>query len=270
MLAALPAALVSILAYLSGQLSRSGVVAATFVGWFALMAGWRWGVFLLSWFVVMAIVSRAGRGRKRILLEGVIEKSGSRDATQVLANGGIFAIAGLLTVWTQAETVAHSALVVVAFTALISAGADTAATEIGTLYGGQPWSLKTRRIARAGTSGAISFAGSIAALSAAVMFSTLAFVLTITSVQGALAITIGAICAVATDSILGAWCQSERWCAACNLATEQKIHRCGESTIPAGGFEWLDNDAVNAISGAIGAAVALGVWAVLGDTSLVL
>lgn len=261
---------VSLVAFLWGQLSRSGAVAAALVGWLALLAGWKWGVFLLVWFVVMALVSRAGRRQKTLILHGVIEKSGSRDATQVLANGGIFAVAAMLTVLTPVETIAPSALVIIAFTALISAGADTTATEIGTLYGGQPWALKTQRKVSAGTSGAITLAGSIAAVLAAIGFSTFAVLMTLTSPRGAIAITIGAVTAVATDSFLGAWWQSRRWCNTCGMSTEQKRHRCGEQTITVGGLEWLDNDAVNVISGAIGALVALALQAMLGYTALAL
>jgi hypothetical protein len=37
------------------------------------------------------------------------------------------------------------------------------------------------------------------------------------------------------------------------------MHLCGEPTVPAGGFAWLDNDRVNLLSGLIGAMVGLAV-----------
>jgi uncharacterized membrane protein len=41
------------------------------------------------------------------------------------------------------------------------------------------------------------------------------------------------------------------------MDTEQRIHLCGATTVVIGGLVWLENDAVNLLSSAVGAAVAL-------------
>jgi uncharacterized membrane protein len=82
-----------------------------------------------------------------------------------------------------------------------------------------------------------------------------------------LPIVIGGIVGSLADSLLGATVQSRRRCPTCDRATERRIHDCGTATRPDGGWEWLDNDAVNFASCLAGALA--GGWAgrVLGAIS---
>jgi uncharacterized membrane protein len=59
------------------------------------------------------------------------------------------------------------------------------------------------------------------------------------------------------DSLTGALWQARRHCPSCALDTEQRIHLCGTTTRLTGGISWLDNDAVNLLGSAAGAAVGL-------------
>jgi uncharacterized membrane protein len=65
------------------------------------------------------------------------------------------------------------------------------------------------------------------------------------------------------DTLLGAWGQQRRWCSACRTDTEQDPHACGTATQLAGGWGWLDNDAVNLLATVVGALSALVLRAVL-------
>ena len=69
-----------------------GAIAATVVGWAAVAAGWGWGAMLIVYFVASTLVSRAGRAAKHRRTASIVAKGGERDAVQVLANGGVFAV----------------------------------------------------------------------------------------------------------------------------------------------------------------------------------
>jgi uncharacterized membrane protein len=70
------------------------------------------------------------------------------------------------------------------------------------------------------------------------------------------AITAAGVAGALADSIVGAVLQERRWCAACAVATERRVHTCGAATAHAGGLAWLRNDGVNLIATMVGAAVA--------------
>jgi uncharacterized protein (TIGR00297 family) len=73
------------------------------------------------------------------------------------------------------------------------------------------------------------------------------------------ACVIGGIAGAIADSVLGATVQEVRWCDACLQETERHRHSCGGRTRPVRGAHWCDNDTVNAIATAVGAAVAMAV-----------
>ena len=87
------ATVIAAAAWHKGSLRPSGAIAAAVVGAIALRAGWSWGGFLIVWFAWVTLGSRLGRARKAARTAGIVEKGGQRDATQVMANGGLFALA---------------------------------------------------------------------------------------------------------------------------------------------------------------------------------
>ena len=91
-----------------------------------------------------------------------LEKTGARDAIQVFANGGVFAVAaiGML----AAPDVRWFSL---GAGALAASASDTWATEIGTLWGGAPRSILTARVVPTGTSGGITLIGSLGTIAGA-------------------------------------------------------------------------------------------------------
>lgn len=244
---------VAFVALRARSLSRSGALAATAVGAAAIAASWYWGALLVVYFVVSTLLSHLGRNRKEQLTSGVLAKSGERDATQVIANGGVFAASILLSAIAVDKLAVTLSLA--ALGALAAAAADTWATEIGTLYGGTPRSLLTRRPVPPGSSGGVSIAGSLAMIAGAAFIGGMAIWLDLTS-DFPIVLIAGVAGAIA-DSLLGATLQERRWCAACDRGSEQRMHNCGSSTRLVGGREWMDNDMVNLIATFVGAAVAV-------------
>ena len=231
-------------------LSRSGALAAAIVGTLALAAGWSWGILLAAFFVSGITLSRLGIRRKAQSTDGIVAKSGARDAWQVLANGGVFAAAAAATMLSP-----QASWPVIGIGALAASTADTWATEIGTLFGGTPRSILSGRRFPIGASGGITVAGSAAALVGAGFMGLVAAL--IGWQAGMTVIIASGVGGALTDSILGALVQERFWCGLCGAATEQSIHRCGTITSRVGGFAGFNNDVVNLLCSLAGALIAL-------------
>ncbi len=74
----------------------------------------------------------------------------------------------------------------------------------------------------------------------------------------AVAGAIGGLIGSLVDSLLGATVQVVYYCDRCEKETERHILTCGQPTRYLRGWPWLDNDGVNFLSSAAGAAIALG------------
>ena len=236
------ATFIALVATRAHALSRSGAVAAVLVGTASTAAGYGWGALLIVYFVASTALSRFGRARKEARTASVVAKVGARDALQVLANGGIFAAAALLDA------------PIAALGALAASTADTWATEIGTLIGGTPRSIRTGKAVSAGTSGGITLPGSLAMAAGALFVAIAATGLALPKAIGV--VTGAGIAGALADSLLGATLQERRWCATCATSSERRVHDCGTATTLSGGLEWMDNDVVNLAATAVGALVA--------------
>lgn len=239
--------------WLLRSLSASGAAATVAVG--ALVGhGFSWsGLWLLGlFFVSSSFFSHIGRRKKAKLAEKAA-KGGRRDAVQVLANGGVPAVLGLLAalrpdpVWNELFVVAVAA-----------ANADTWASEIGALSRRPPRAWPSFRPVEAGTSGAVTLLGTAASLAGALFIAASGALLLHTAPWFPLALFgwFGSW----LDTWLGAAWQIAYRCPVCGIATERKQH-CGRATVQVKGWRWLDNDAVNALSAAgavLAAALVLG------------
>jgi uncharacterized protein (TIGR00297 family) len=231
-------------------LSRSGAISAFVVGTAAVAAGWSWAALLIAYFVGATALSKFGEGEKAKRIGSIVDKGDERDATQVLANGGLFAIAAI------AELITHCpGWYAIGVGALAASAADTWATEVGTLAGGEPVSIISGRRVLAGTSGGITLTGSLAGVAGS-LFVAAGTALAQWPVTFT-AVALGGIAGALSDSLLGATLQSRRWCDVCEKPTERLLHDCGNRTRRIGGVGGLDNDAVNAVCSVVGALVAL-------------
>jgi uncharacterized protein (TIGR00297 family) len=254
------------------SLSGRGAIAAVVVGTAGLSASWGNGALLVCWFVLAALLSALGRQRKAGRVRHIVAKPHARDALQVLANGAVFAMASVGMILARSLSgIAEADIAqwrtmcgVAAAAALAAAGADTWATEIGTLYGKAPWSLRLRSRVPAGTSGAITVIGTIAMIAGAAVVAIMSVPFVINGGESAaavsfMAILLGGVCGAFSDTLIGAWLQQRRWCPRCGMETEQLVHTCGTTTAAVAGPRVLDNDAVNFLCTLVGALVAVGI-----------
>lgn len=188
-------------------LTAGGVVASLAVG-----AAVLWGlglpglVLLLTFFITGSLLTQLAGG-----------SGGQRTARQVMANGGVAAIAAAFGSWAGAGG------------ALAAATADTWATEIGSFSRTPPRLITTGAAVVAGTSGGITALGTGGGVLGAVVIATLTG---FASPSWALApVTLGAgVIGMLADSLAG--------------ATLQRQHL-------------LDNDGVNLVATTLGAGVGL-------------
>ena len=245
------AAVIAFAARATRTLSTSGAIAAMIVGAASVASGWSWGTLLLAFFISSSALSRIGIDIKRRRTSTIVENGGERDAVQVLANGGVFAMAAL-----GAVIMPSDGWLALAGGSLAAATADTWATEIGTLAGRRPRLITTWRAVPTATSGAVTGIGTLGMVLGSA-FLALCMLAVGWPRSVVLPAFVGGIVGALADSVAGATVQGRRRCASCDALTERAVHSCGTPTVHAGGISWMDNDVVNVLCTMIGAASAL-------------
>ncbi len=256
------------LAYRRGSLSASGVVGAVLTGTLTVGGGgWAWGFSLIAFFLSSTMLTRWRRERK-LAVAAAFAKGGRRDLGQALANGGLGTVIAVL-----GALFPHPAWAAAFAGALAAANADTWATEIGVFSPAPPRLITTGRQVAAGTSGGITFWGTLAAAGGALFLGAAYYLLARAeqALLGAssapnwtvvpLALASGLIGSL-VDSLLGATLQRMYRCPRCGRQTERRQH-CDEPTVPVRGLSWLSNDGVNFSATAVGALVAGGLCLLL-------
>jgi len=215
-------------------LTPGGLVAACAVG-----AGVTWG---LGWpgLVVLAALFLSGS----LLTQLAERQSPRRNARQVLANGGVAALAALLGSWTAACG------------AVAAAAADTWATEIGAFSPFPPRLITSGRRVTRGASGGITALGTLGGVAGAFTIAWLAHVSAPRGVAPGLATLAAAgVAGMVVDSLLGATLQGKYECPACDARFERGSTVCHDPVRLTRGWRWLDNDGVNLAATLVGAAV---------------
>jgi uncharacterized protein (TIGR00297 family) len=245
----------------AGLLTRGGALAAAALGSAAALAGLDWMTLLLAFFLSSVMLGRIGKRTKLARSGAVIEKSGPRDAAQVLANGLLFGVGATIDVSGRAAAFVPA----IALGALAAATADTWGTEIGMLSRAAPRSVLTWAALEPGMSGGVSALGLLATAAGASALAALAWLLHWPGAT-AIAAAIGGISGAMADSLLGATLQQRRRSLRTGRMTERLTDIDGSPTALAGGLSWLTNDGVNFAATVIGASTAFKVHFLLSAT----
>ncbi|MDQ6599653.1 DUF92 domain-containing protein [Bacillus salipaludis] len=242
-----------ILAYLVKALTKSGALAAIIVGAAVMLGFGLNGLFLLGTFFVSSSLWSEYKSSVKKTIEEKLAKGATRDWRQVAANGGAAALFSLINflqpniIWLLAFAVS-----------LASANSDTWASEIGSLSKKNPLFIRTFRPVERGTSGAISFLGTSAALAGALLIALLTLWLFHLHIFLAFLIFLFGFLGNLIDTLFGAFYQQLYKCSQCGIETERRIH-CQKETLRIKGINYIDNDMVNFLSGLIAALLALGI-----------
>jgi uncharacterized protein (TIGR00297 family) len=116
------------------------------------------GVVMLGvFFIAGSVVTAVGAKTKEQL--GMAESNkGQRSTGQVMANGGVAALAGLLAWCYPFQSIAGQLM---AAAALASAAADTCSSELGSLYGKRFYNILTFKKDQRGLNGVVSLEGTL-------------------------------------------------------------------------------------------------------------
>lgn len=164
-------------------LTRRGAVAALAVGLATTWGfGWRGMTLLLAFFVLSTLLSRRGT---------------ARNQRQVMANGGVAALAALAGSWTAFAG------------SLAAATADTWATEIGRHSPTAPVLITNGTRVPPGTDGGMTLLGTAGGIAGAGLIAGLSYLF---GQRGALAVAVAGVVGMVVDSLLGATVQGKvRW-----------------------------------------------------------
>ena len=171
----------------------------------------------------------------------LLSKKTTRNHRQVLANGGVAALAALAGSW-------------IAFAgALGAATADTWASEIGRHSRTPPRLITNGSPVPAGTDGGMTLLGTAGGVAGALLIATLATAL---GPAPWLVVAGAGVAGMAADSLCGAALQGAFECASCGARHERADTLCHEPVRLIRGWRWLDNDGVNVVATLVGAGVA--------------
>jgi uncharacterized protein (TIGR00297 family) len=245
------AVMISWLSFQLKVLTKSGAIASTVLGLIVFgLGGLQWAIVLLGFFISSSGLSKILKSGKKDVNEK-FSKGATRDAAQVIANGGI---AGLFVILHLFFPFAFWPWL--AFAGLFAAvNADTWGTELGVLSPRQPISLISGKKVEKGTSGGVTFAGTAAAFSGSLLIAVLAVIFWPKSIPNPMravwwlpvtGISLAGLFGSFIDSLLGATVQVIYYCPSCKKETEQyPLHRCNTKTVYLRGWKWMNNDWVN-------------------------
>jgi len=247
---ALLAALIGLLAMLKRALSPSGVLGAILIGTLLFgLGGWVGGLALVAFFLSSSLLSKLFR-RQKSDVEADFAKTGTRDLGQAMANGGIAAAAAV-----GYAVTGQPAWIGALLGALAAANADTWATELGVLAKAAPRLVTTFKRVPPGTSGAVSWNGTLAALAGAGLVGLVGALVDPRIWRLLPWVALAGLAGSFLDSLLGATVQGIYWCPACKKETERLVHGCGTATHLHRGAAVMSNDLVNLLATLMGAAV---------------
>lgn len=232
---------VFILAYPLRMLSASGTAGAFIMGVVVFGTNGISGVIpLIVFFALSSALSKFGSQK--------IPKESNRNVIQVLANGGAGTI---ILVWNFFFP--FDGVMLMFLGSVAAAAADTWATEIGFFSRRKPRHIVSMKQVKKGTSGGVTFLGTIGSVLGAVSIAVTGFFIGIEQ-EFLWMIAAAGFAGSLADSVLGGTLQAKFLCESCNKKKESREH-CGGKSQHTGGLKWIDNDMVNFLNTITGALI---------------
>lgn len=231
-------------------LSLAGATTAALFG-FCLLA-WgsvAWIAPVLFFFATSSILSKINKRTSQDAARG----EDVRDAWQVLSNGGVAWGLLLLSVLTTDALVYYAGFA----GAMAAATADTWGTELGRLGNGVTRSILTGRVVPRGTSGGMSWPGTLGgALGAGLVGGIGWYAVPAAGFHLLLCVACAGIAGSFADSLLGATLQARYQ----HEQTGEVSEYPDENAHLVSGLRWMNNNMVNCCCTLAGAVVAMACW----------
>lgn len=166
-LAAGVAAAFAMLAYLLRAVTAAGGLAGFCAAFVFYGFSWRAFALLFVVFVITWLSTKIGEQRKTGF--GRVREKRGRTASQIAANLFVATLMLEVSVWQQLRGLVGTVWLIAAVAALAELAADTCSSEVGELFPARPRLITTLKPVARGTDGAISLAGTLAGVAAAVV-----------------------------------------------------------------------------------------------------
>jgi uncharacterized protein (TIGR00297 family) len=209
---------------LTGALTGGAIAILIFIG-----AGYT-GICMLAAFFILGTVATIWKKKQKQQFKSATDHT-KRNSGQVLANGGVAAITGILAWFMPEQT---ELLKIMMAASLASAMADTLSSELGMVYGRRFYNIITFKKDERGLDGVISIEGTLIGLAGSTIIA-IVYALGFGWNNGFLIIIIAGTVGNLSDSVLGALLERKHY---------------------------LNNDAVNFLNTLI-AALAAGLYVIL-------
>jgi uncharacterized protein (TIGR00297 family) len=138
------------------RLTLPAALTGAILGWLVYKGGGYTGLAMLTTFFILGTAATSWKKKEKMLIKGHAAHQPTRTAGQVLANGGVAALAGL-----AALLLPHyrPLLNVMMAAGLAAAAADTLSSELGMVYGRRYYHILTGRPDEKGLDGVVSREG---------------------------------------------------------------------------------------------------------------
>ena len=198
------------------KLTAMGALAGTVLAIFIFLGTGFNGIAMIGLFFLLGTLATAWKRKVKEAIDVYGDERGGRTAGQVIANGGVAGILGLLA-WIFPQELSTWRLMMAA--ALASATADTLSSEIGTVYGRKFYCIPSFKPGQRGANGSISIEGTVVGIAGSMVIAI------VYSIPGgwdqsfALVVVAGTLGNL-VDSFLGANFENKGWLSnnAVNLA----------------------------------------------------
>lgn len=182
------------------KLTLEGGLAGGLVGFFVFIgAGWM-GIGMLALFFLSGTMATSWKRKQKAQVGLAQEKGGQRTLGQVMANGGVPALIGLLALFFPQQQPVFPLLIAGAFSAAI---ADTLSSELGTVYGRYFYNIITWKKDQRGLDGVVSLEGTAIGIAGSVLMAIIYSISFGWSQQFSWIVVAGTVANLA-DSFLGA------------------------------------------------------------------
>jgi len=190
----------SLISCLTKKLTMAGAVTGGIIGLLIYKGAGLTGLLLLAIFFIIGTAATKWQAGKKPTIGPAKKNDGRRTAGQVLANGGVAAVLGLV-VWLSPDKVGAAQLMIAG--SLAAATADTLSSELGMIYGRRFFNILTFKKDECGLDGVVSMEGTLIGLVGAMLIAGVYSAMVGWSISFYL-IAVAGLIGNLVDSVLGA------------------------------------------------------------------
>lgn len=154
----------------AGKLTQAGAGTGGLLGIFIFLGAGFPGLAMLASFFIIGTAATAWGHQYKMQLGLAEQNKGRRTAGQVMANGGVAGILGLLSWVFSGKAELFNLMLAAAFA---SATADTVSSELGNVYGKRFYHILTLKPDRRGQNGVVSLEGTLLGLAGSALIAVL-------------------------------------------------------------------------------------------------